>query len=112
MKDRNFIRHILGAIERIESYTKDMSEEDFMKNFLVQDGVMRNLEIIGEASKKISGGVKNQFSDIPWKQIAGMRDKLIHDYFGIDLKAVWSVVEQDLAVLKNELLKINLIDLA
>lgn len=112
MKDQNFIRHMLGAIERIESYTKDLDERGFMSNFLIQDGVMRNLEIIGEASKRISIKTKEKFPLIPWKQIAGMRDKLIHDYFGVDLNAVWSVVEEDLAALKSELLKINLSDLA
>jgi uncharacterized protein with HEPN domain len=93
MTDINFIKHILGAIERIESYTEGLSETDFMNNFLIQDGVIRNLEIIGEASKKITALTKNQNPDIPWKKISGMRDKLIHDYFGIDLISVWSVVE-------------------
>lgn len=88
MRDANLIRHILGAIERIQSYTAGMSENDFVDHFLVQDGVMRNLEIIGEASKKLSPNLKLNLSMIPWKQIAGMRDKLIHDYFGIDLMAV------------------------
>lgn len=85
MTDINFIKHILGAIERIESYTEGLSETDFMNNFLIQDGVIRNLEIIGEASKKITTLKKNQNPAIPWKKISGMRDKLIHDYFGVDL---------------------------
>jgi uncharacterized protein with HEPN domain len=106
MKDHNFIKHILGAIDRIESYTENCSENDFMGNFMIQDAVMRNLEIIGEASKRISNETKNVTSTIPWKQIAGMRDKLIHDYFGVDLVAVWSVVESDLHDLKTHLLKL------
>ena len=68
---------------------------------------MRNLEIIGEASKRISPDLKKRFSKIPWKQIAGMRDKLIHDYFGIDFVSVWAVVEVDLHELKIELNKIT-----
>jgi len=108
MTDRNFIIHILGAIERIESYTKDLSEDDFMNNFLIQDGVIRNLEIIGEASKKISNSTKSKTADIPWKKITGMRDKLIHDYFGVDLISVWSVVSVDILELKKELLKVKL----
>lgn len=107
MTDINFIKHIPGAIERIESYTEGLSETDFMNNFLIQDGVIRNLEIIGEASKKITALTKNQNPDIPWKKISGMRDKLIHDYFGVDLISVWLVVENDLRELKRYLLKIN-----
>jgi uncharacterized protein with HEPN domain len=108
MTDRNFIIHILSAIERIESYTKDVSENDFIENFLIQDAVMRNLEIIGEASKKLSNEVKKTNPEIPWKKITGMRDKLIHDYFGVDLISVWAVVDSDLGELKKQLLKINL----
>jgi uncharacterized protein with HEPN domain len=107
MTDINFSKHILGAIERIESYTEGLSETDFMKNFLIQDGVVRNLEIIGEASKKVAALTKNQNPDIPRKKISGMRDKLIHDYFGVDLISVWSVVETDRRELKRYLLKIN-----
>lgn len=105
MRDQNFIKHILGAVQRIEEYTKDCSEEDFIVNFMVQDAVMRNLEIIGEASKRISVETKNSIPGVPCKQIAGMRDKLIHDYFGVDLLSVWSVVETDLQDLKSQLLK-------
>jgi uncharacterized protein with HEPN domain len=107
MTDHNFIIHILGVIERIESYTEGVGEIDFMKNFLVQDAVMPNLEIIGEASKKISPKIRTEHPEIPWKKITGMRDKLIHDYFGIDLISVWSVVGNDLKELKRHLLKIN-----
>jgi uncharacterized protein with HEPN domain len=106
MTDQNFIKHILGAIERIESYTDACSEEGFMNNFMIQDAVIRNLEIVGEASKRISSDTKRSSPGIPRKEIAGMRDKLIHDYFGVDMIAVWSVVEQDLAELKLQLTKL------
>ena len=78
MTDQNFLKHILGAIDRIESYTENCSEVSFMNNFLIQDAVMRNLEIIGEPSKKISSQTRSKAPSIPWKEIAGMRDKLIH----------------------------------
>jgi uncharacterized protein with HEPN domain len=88
MKDRIFLRHILGAIDRIEGYTDNCSEKQFLENFMIQDAVMRNLEIVGEASKRITTETKLKSSGIPWKQMSGMRDKLIHDYFGVDLAAV------------------------
>lgn len=74
---------------------------------MIQDAVIRNLEIIGEATKKISTQTKNTYPEIQWKKISGMRDKLIHDYFGVDLISVWSVVLTDLKTLKTQLLKIN-----
>ena len=100
------IRHILGAIERIESYTKDISEDEFLSNFLIQDAVIRNLEIVGEASIKIDSKIKLQYSEIPWKEIAGMRNKLIHEYFGVDLNTVWIVLVDDIPKFKVHLLDI------
>jgi uncharacterized protein with HEPN domain len=74
-----------------------------MNDHLIQDGVIRQLEIIGEASKRLSAEIKEKYLEIPWKDITGMRDKLIHDYFGVDLDAVWDTVEKDIPVLKNKL---------
>lgn len=85
--------HILSCIERIEQYTLGISEEEFMKNFLIQDGVMRNIEIIAEASKKISSEIKSQNPEIPWRLIMAMRNKIVHEYFGIDLPAIWNVIQ-------------------
>lgn len=65
---------------------------NFQKNSLVEDAVVRNFEIIGEASKHIPEEIKSQYPDIPWKEMAGMRDKIIHEYFGIDLEIVWKTV--------------------
>ena len=108
MTDRNFVAHILNEIDGIGSSIENLTEQDFMKNFLIQDAVVRNLEIIGEAAKKISIRIRTEHSEIPWKKITGMRDKQIHDYFGVDLISVWAVVENDLKELKEQLLKINL----
>jgi len=106
MNNYILIRHILGAIERIESYTKDVSDDEFMNNFLIQDAVIRNLEIIGEASRKIDSNIKLQFSQIPWNEISGMRNKLVHEYFGVDLNTVWIVLADDIPELKRHLLTI------
>jgi len=101
--DSVYLRHILDAISRIEEYTQDITYRHFMDNHLIQDGVIRQIEIIGEATKKLSRGIREKYSEIPWKDIAGMRDKLIHDYFGVDLDAVWNTVKKDVPALKHRL---------
>ena len=90
---RLYLKDILDAIAKIENYTKDLSFKEFSKNNLVVDAVVRNFEIVGEASKNIPEELKSQYPDIPWKEMAGMRDKMIHEYFGIDLEIVWKTVK-------------------
>jgi len=102
-EDTIYLQHILDAISRIEEYVHELSYERFLENRLVQDGVIRQIEIIGEAAKRLSPKMRNQVSDIPWKDIAGMRDKLIHDYMGVDIDAVWDTVSKDIPELKNKL---------
>ena len=108
MKKDNFVylRHILDAIYRIGEYTKEVKYKDFINSALIQAAVMREMEIIGEATKRLMQECKQKYTDIPWKKIAGMRDKLIHDYFGVDLDAVWDTVEKDIPMLKNKLEKV------
>lgn len=101
--DYVYLRHILDAISRIEEYTKDKKYADFMADHLIQDGVIRQIEIVGEATKRLSEDIRERNPDIPWKDIVGMRDKLIHDYIGVDLDAVWDAVERDIPPLKNKL---------
>jgi len=98
-----YIKHILDAIARIERYLAGISYDRFNEDTLIQDGVIRQLEIIGEASKRLSDDSKASFEDIPWKDIAGMRDKLIHDYLGTDIKAMWDTAKDDIPSLKSNL---------
>jgi len=101
--DTPYLKHILDAIARIEEYTAGIEYEDFMENHLVQDGVIRQIEIIGEAAKRVSDEIREKHLDIPWKDMARMRDKLIHDYLGVDMDALWDTVENDIPTLKSKL---------
>lgn len=106
--DLAYIEHILYAISKIEDFTSSMARSQFDKNELVQDAVIRNIEIIGEASKRVSDDFKANHSEIPWREMAGMRDKLIHDYMGVDLDVVWRTIEIDIPELHRLLKKIDL----
>jgi len=103
-----YIEHILLAIEKILEYTKGMSLLDFQKNEMAQDAVIRNIEIIGEAAKNISNDLKATYIEIPWKAMAGMRDKLIHDYMGVDSDVLWKTIEKDIPLLESTIRKIKL----
>lgn len=105
-KNSVYLRHILDSIAQIEVYVGDMRFDIFMKTRLVQDGVIRQFEIIGEATKNLSEDFRGSHPDLPWKDMAGMRDKLIHQYFGVDMLAVWDSVEKDLPPLKEKLIAI------
>ncbi len=101
MKDeRVYLGHIRDAINDIEEYTS-VSRDAFMAERMRQDAVIRKLEIIGEAVKQLSNSTKERRPEIPWKLIAGMRDRLTHDYFGVDLALVWRVVERDLPCVES-----------
>ena len=105
--DYAYIDHILHCIKKIQEYTKDLTKLDFNSNGLVQDAVIRNIEIIGEATKKISKGLKTNYPDIPWREMSGMRDKLIHDYMGIDVEVVWKTIVEDIPLIEALIKKIN-----
>ncbi|SFT90250.1 Uncharacterized conserved protein, contains HEPN domain [Algoriphagus locisalis] len=98
-----YLEHISACIQKIEEYTKEFNEESFLQNSLIQDAVIRNFEIIGEATKKLDIDFRIKYPEIEWKKIAGMRDKLIHDYIGVDLWAVWAVVENIVPNLKQQI---------
>ncbi len=95
-----FLKHILNSIADIENYISGFNKESFFDNSLVQDAVIRKLEIIGEAVKNIPNELRDKYSDIDWKKIAGMRDVLIHVYFTVDYDLVWEISKQYLPELK------------
>ena len=102
-KDSAVLQDISEAIKRILSYTTGLEYDDFVTDFKTQDAVIRNIEILGEAVKLLSKGIKVQYPNIPWKDIAGTRDKLIHDYFGVNIDVVWSIVKNDIPLLHKEI---------
>lgn len=101
-----FIKHIRDSIEDIERYSKNMSTNKFLKNKMVQDAIIRRIEIIGEAVKNLTIEFTNKYPAVPWSDIAGMRDKLIHHYFGVNLDLTYGVVNKELPRLKKEIKKI------
>ncbi len=106
--DLVFIGHILDNIEKIEKFSKNLDMGELEKNELRQYAIVRAIEIIGEASKNISQNLKDKYKEVQWKEIAGMRDKVIHYYFGVNLDVVWGVINNHLPVLKEQMLKIKL----
>ncbi len=103
MKKNNniYLKHILDAVLRIEEYTQNVHKEQFKENKMMQAAVIREIEIIGEAAKRLTNEFKQKYSNVPWKQMAGMRDKVIHDYFGVDIDIVWNTVKKDIPLLKS-----------
>jgi uncharacterized protein with HEPN domain len=97
--DKVYLTHILESMDYIESFVHP-GREEFFESRLIQDAVIRNLEIIGEAVKHISPEMRKEYENIPWREMAGLRDVLIHGYFGVDLRTVWGVVERELPRLK------------
>ena len=106
-KDKAYLKDILDAISDIEVFIANINEAEFYKNKEKKYAVVRALEIIGEAAKNLSKELREKHKEIPWKDIAGMRDKLIHSYFGIKWELVWETVKNKIPELKNQLLKIS-----
>jgi uncharacterized protein with HEPN domain len=98
-----FLRHILDSIEAIEAYTQDLSKEEFIDSQEKQDSIIRRIEIIGEAVRNLDENFRQEYPEVVWRKIVGMRDKLIHEYFGVDLDLIWEVVKRYLPDLKEQI---------
>jgi uncharacterized protein with HEPN domain len=104
--DKEFLLDIIEAIKRIELYTKELSYLDFLQKMETQDAVARNFEIIGEAVKNVSKSLKSKYNDIEWREIAGMRDKVIHFYFGVNWDIVWGAAKDSLPPFREKIERI------
>jgi uncharacterized protein with HEPN domain len=100
--DRVYLHHMLDAVQRIECYVA-VGYDSFMSATHWQDAVIRQLEILGEATKRLSDELRADHDEVAWRRVAGLRDVLIHDYMGVDLEAVWEVTQQHLPVRKDQL---------
>jgi len=101
--DKNivYLRHILLATGKINEYVNRGGRKLFDKDTAIQDALIKQIEIIGEATRKISEEFKKDYPGVPWKKMVGMRDKLVHDYMGVDLEAVWKTAVEDIPELKK-----------
>ena len=100
---RLYLDDIADAIEKIENYVEGLSFEQFSEDSKTVDAIVRNFEIIGEATKRIPLETKDKYPQIPWKMMAGTRDKLIHEYFGVNLQVLWMAVKEDLPPVKGSI---------
>lgn len=103
--DKDFLRlhHILESIEKIDIITKELSYGEYLEDWIKQDAIIRNFEIIGEASKQLTENFKNNYSNVPWKYASGMRNYLIREYFNVDYDEVWKTLKEELPSLKHQI---------
>ena len=101
--DREFLLDMQEAIRRITDYTEQMTYQAFLKDTRTQDAVVRNLEIIGEAAKKLTKDLRERHTAVPWRSMAAIRDRLIHHYFGVNLDIVWQIVVEELPKVATQL---------
>ncbi len=99
----DYLEDILESMDLIEEFTNSISFEDFKNDKKTNYAVVRSIEIIGEAAKNVSDDIKKEFPNIPWQKMAGMRNKIAHEYFGISLKIVWNVAKEDLPQIKDDI---------
>ena len=101
--DSVYLKHIIDAIKQIRDYLNSVTKDKFYESKLIQDGVLRQLGIIGEACSKVSEALKQKHNNIPWYQITGLRNRVVHAYFDINLEIVWEIAQDDLNLLENQI---------
>ncbi len=104
--DLVYIHHMLDAIIQIQKYVKNLTDKKFLRSQMIKDAVIRQITIIGEASRQLSPEFQKNHPQIPWGNVIGMRNILVHDYLGVDYVEVWRVTQEDLPVLKKQLKQI------
>jgi uncharacterized protein with HEPN domain len=102
---RDYLQDISDAVNDIENFVYDMTYEQFVKDRKTLNAVVRSIEVIGEASKNIPPAIKEKNKSLPWRQMAGMRDKLIHAYFGVDKEILWKATTEEIPLLKKAIAK-------
>lgn len=103
----DYVQDILDSVRDIESFVKGMRFEEFKSDRKTINAVVRSIEVIGEASKKIPKSITARYPGVPWRKMAGMRDKLIHEYFGIDLEILWKVAKEDIRSIRPAIRQIS-----
>ena len=109
-RDADYLDHMIEAIDRVGTYTEGLTHDDFLRNSLVQDAVIRNVEIVGEAARnfqRVAEEVAQAHPEVPWRSITGMRNQLTHGYFSVDLESLWATVSDDLPALRTSLLALR-----
>ncbi len=104
---RDYLQDIADAIKDIEDFTQNLSYAQFVKDKKTVNAVIRSIEIVGEASKQLPESLKTKYCKVPWKEIAGMRDKLIHAYFGMDTETIWQTAKTNIPSLKSQIKEIQ-----
>jgi uncharacterized protein with HEPN domain len=102
---RLIVEDIIESIDKIENYTAGVTFEDFSQSSMIIDAVVRNIEIIGEAAKNVPVHEQKKLTDVPWRKITGIRNRIVHEYFNIDISIIWYIVTNELSPLKKNLLK-------
>lgn len=104
-RDKTYLGDILDSIRRIESYIHKVNKKNFLENLMMQDAVMRQIEIIGEASNNISDEFQEKHDHLPWSQMRAIRNKIVHDYKGVNVEIIWDTAKKDLPTLKEQVSK-------